>query len=132
VVRERVVAVSITAGFTVMVRVILAVAPEASVEVTVSVIVRGCVVDVELRVDARRTNAVVGVEVSIVTPELSPETENVFVPDPEAVVYTVVEDARPAVIETVVGPVSVGAALTIIVIINLAVPPALSVTVTVS
>ena len=86
VVSERVVAVSITEGFTVMVRVIRAVAPDASVEVTVSVIVRGCVVDVEVRVDARRTNAVVGVEVSIVTPEFRPEIVNVFVPEPDAVV----------------------------------------------
>ena len=86
VVSERVVAVSITAGFTVIVRVIRAVAPEASVEVTVSVIVRGCVADVEVRVDARRTNAVVGVEVSIVTPEFRPEIVNVFVPEPDAVV----------------------------------------------
>jgi hypothetical protein len=75
---------------------------------------------------------VVGVDVSIVTPEFNPESEKVFAPDPDAVVYTVVEAARPAVIVTVAGPVRVGAALTMIVIISRALPPALSVTVTVS
>jgi hypothetical protein len=50
------------------------------------VIVRGWVVDVEVNVEARRTNAVVGVDVSIVTPELRPESENVLVPEPDAVV----------------------------------------------
>jgi hypothetical protein len=83
---DRAVAVSITAGFTVIVNVIRAVAPDASVEVTVSVIVRATVAEVEVRVEARRTNAVVGVEVSTVTPALSPDNEKVFVPEPEAVV----------------------------------------------
>jgi hypothetical protein len=86
VVIERAVAVSTTAGFTVIVRVTLANAPEISVAVTVSVMVRGCVEDVDVRDEAKRTNAVVGVEVSIVTPALSPESEKVFAPDPDAVV----------------------------------------------
>jgi hypothetical protein len=86
VVRDSAVAVSITAGFTVIVNVIRAVAPDASVEVTVSVMVRATVAEVDVRVEARRTNAVVGVEVSIVTPALSPESEKIFVPEPEAVV----------------------------------------------
>jgi hypothetical protein len=75
-----------TGGLTVIVKVTRAVAPETSVAVTVSVIVRAWVVDAEVNVEARRTNAVVGVDVSIVTPELRPESENVLVPDPDAVV----------------------------------------------
>jgi hypothetical protein len=63
VVRDSAVAVSITAGLTVIVNVIRAVAPDASVEVTVSVMVRATVAEVDVRVEARRTNAVVGVEV---------------------------------------------------------------------
>jgi hypothetical protein len=86
VVTDRAVAVSITAGFTVIVNVIRAVAPDASVAVTVSVMVRATVVDVDVSVDARRTNAVVAVEVSIVTPAFSPESEKDLVPEPEAVV----------------------------------------------
>jgi len=86
VVSDRAVAVSITAGLTVIVNVMRAVAPDASVEVTVSVIVRACVDEVEAKLEARRTKAVVGVEVSIVTPALSPESEKALAPEPEAVV----------------------------------------------
>ena len=126
------VAVSDIPGLTVIVSKTFAVAPDASVAVTVSVIVRACVDEVEVKVDASLTKAVVGVDVSMVTPELRPEREKVFAPEPEAVVYTVVEAAFPAVTAIDVGPVNVGAALTMTVTKSRATPPAESVTVIVS
>jgi hypothetical protein len=100
--------------------------------VTVSEIVLDCVVDTEVSVDANRTKAVAAVAVSIVIPETIGNREKVLLPVPPEVVNTVVDPALPAVTATVVGPVSVGAALTIIVTKRRATPPAESVTVIVS
>jgi hypothetical protein len=126
------VAVSITAGFTVILRATRATAPDSSVAVIVSFITRATVELVDVSEELKFTIAEFAVLVSIVTPEFKPVRVSVFAPVPLAAVYAVVDAALPAVIVIVVGPVRVGAAFTITVTSNLAVPPCESVTVIVS
>ena len=123
VVIEVAVAVSITVGLIVTVKVLVTVAPAISVAVTVSVITRDVVEFIEVRDVPRFTNAEFAVDVSIVTPKLRPDNVRVLVPVPLPAVKSVVVAAFPAVIVMDVGPVNVGAGLTIMVTKSLAVPP---------